>query len=65
MQQLIVALIVIAAAAYAARALLPARWLPPRLRRTSSAAGECSNCPASPAMEQPPEGGRSEGPGSA
>ncbi len=44
METLLVMLIVIAAAAYAARSLLPPAWLPRRLRRVQSPADGCSAC---------------------
>jgi hypothetical protein len=44
METLLVVLIVIVAAAYAARSLLPQAWLPRRLRRVQSPADGCSAC---------------------
>jgi hypothetical protein len=48
METVLVLLIVIAAAAYAARALLPQGWLPRWLRRARSPADGCSNCGPGP-----------------
>jgi hypothetical protein len=43
-ETLFVTLIVLAAAAYVARSLLPQAWLPRRLRRASSPADGCNRC---------------------
>jgi hypothetical protein len=44
METLLVLLIVIAAAAYAARSLLPQAWLPRRLRQARPPGHGCSTC---------------------